>query len=404
MARKMAGWHPKRGPITKIMLPDGCKGDTAPLALGLWYVLTKLNGIWGMSDRAEMKTDFEAAVGLIENNKLAAIKFFSEFVRDHPGDWRGYFYFAACLSNQLAYVDAVKQLERAYDLRPDDPLICFNLGYCHRQTGNLTLAVYFLEKSASLSRWKDPRQVAVLASTLCELGHTDRALSAISRVDHKSASDPILDFYRFIIGGTNKPAESSLGRKLRSLRSNQDAVDYLVSFSMKHDFFRYTIIDDKYYLSQLISTHQKRQGRNPWDYHPETYQLPAESDALASAHGSGSDIHWIVKARNLSGGQAARVVTDPHEFGSAEGSIVQRYISNPYLLEDRKFNLRVYFVVTSLDPLEVRLWNDGIVFIAPQPFSLDPKDLGNPMIHVANLLTSGKELDKFPLAILKGHI
>ncbi len=37
MARKMAEWHPKRGPIAKIMLPDGVKGDTAPLALGLWY-------------------------------------------------------------------------------------------------------------------------------------------------------------------------------------------------------------------------------------------------------------------------------------------------------------------------------------------------------------------------------
>jgi hypothetical protein len=37
MARKMIEWHSKRGPITKIMLSGGGKGDTAPLALGLWY-------------------------------------------------------------------------------------------------------------------------------------------------------------------------------------------------------------------------------------------------------------------------------------------------------------------------------------------------------------------------------
>ena len=37
MARIMAEWHPKHRPITKIMLPDGVKGDTAPWALGLWY-------------------------------------------------------------------------------------------------------------------------------------------------------------------------------------------------------------------------------------------------------------------------------------------------------------------------------------------------------------------------------
>ena len=35
--KKLAEWHPKHGPITKIMLPNGVKGDTAPLALGLWY-------------------------------------------------------------------------------------------------------------------------------------------------------------------------------------------------------------------------------------------------------------------------------------------------------------------------------------------------------------------------------
>ena len=38
MVRKlMTEWHSKRGPITKIMLSDGGKGDTAPLALELWY-------------------------------------------------------------------------------------------------------------------------------------------------------------------------------------------------------------------------------------------------------------------------------------------------------------------------------------------------------------------------------
>ena len=173
---------------------------------------------------------------------------------------------------------------------------------------------------------------------------------------------------------------------------------------MKYDFFRYNVIDDKYYLAKLISGHQERQGRNPWDYHPETFLLPDDGDALTTAHHSGTDIHWIVKARNLSGGQAARVVADPRDSGSDDGMIAQRYIANPFLLEGRKFNLRVYFVITSLKPLEVRLWHDGIVFIAPQPFSLDPEDLANPMVHVANLLISGKELDKFPLSTLKGHI
>ncbi len=37
MARKMTEWPSKRGPITKIMPSDGCKGGAVPLAVGQWY-------------------------------------------------------------------------------------------------------------------------------------------------------------------------------------------------------------------------------------------------------------------------------------------------------------------------------------------------------------------------------
>ena len=49
MVRKMTEWPSKRGPIAKIMLPDGVKGDTAPLALERCTITTKLGVIWGMS-------------------------------------------------------------------------------------------------------------------------------------------------------------------------------------------------------------------------------------------------------------------------------------------------------------------------------------------------------------------
>ena len=37
MTRKMTEWPSKRGPITKIMPSDGCKGDAVPLALNRRY-------------------------------------------------------------------------------------------------------------------------------------------------------------------------------------------------------------------------------------------------------------------------------------------------------------------------------------------------------------------------------
>ena len=50
------------------------------------------------------------------------------------------------------------------------------------------------------------------------------------------------------------------------------------------------------------------------------------------------------------------------------------------------------------------MWHDGVVFIAPQPFSLQSEDLGKATIHIANLLTVGKETSKYPMANIKSHI
>ena len=54
MVRKMTEWPSKRGPIAKIMLPDGVKGDTASLALEPWYDYHEVGchlGNVGLADR-----------------------------------------------------------------------------------------------------------------------------------------------------------------------------------------------------------------------------------------------------------------------------------------------------------------------------------------------------------------
>lgn len=351
-----------------------------------------------------MDVNLDAAVAMIESDKQAAKTAFTRCVRDYPDDWRGYFYLAACLSNQLDYEGAIRHLGEANALSPDDPLIHFNLGYCQRQLGHHVEAVANLETSARIYNWRDPRCTAVLASTFSILGENGKALEAISRARSNGVQHPILDFYQFIIDSANASKNINLKDQLVRHCRDQDVVDYLVAFSMKYDFFRYNILDDKYSLASLIAAYQRQQNLDPWAYHPETYLLPEEADLHCEAAKSNLGSHWIIKARNLSGGQGAHVVKGPVKETQTADRIAQRYITEPYLLEGRKFNLRIYFVIVSTDPLEVHLWRDGVVFIAPQPFSLKPDDLGQATIHIANLLTVGKEAENFPLATIKSHI
>ena len=62
---------------------------------------------------------------------------------------------------------------------------------------------------------------------------------------------------------------------------------------------------------------------------------------------------------------------------------MQEYIEKPLLLEGFKFDLRVYTLVTSCDPLRIFLFHDGLVRLATEKYSLP---------HESNIVRFGRGL------------
>ena len=70
---------------------------------------------------------------------------------------------------------------------------------------------------------------------------------------------------------------------------------------------------------------------------------------------------WILKPPNASCGNGIEVVNDFEDLPKLEEVFcVQRYMKQPLLINAIKFDLRVYVLVTSVDPLRVYLYQEGL--------------------------------------------
>ena len=67
-----------------------------------------------------------------------------------------------------------------------------------------------------------------------------------------------------------------------------------------------------------------------------------------------------------------------------ETTIVQRYITDPMLINGLKFDLRIYVLLSSVDPVRLYIYEDGLVRFATEKFSLDEEHLKDKFRHLTN--------------------
>jgi len=145
-----------------------------------------------------------------------------------------------------------------------------------------------------------------------------------------------------------------------------------------------------------------------YDFHPETFILPADREGLhrtikadianstnVSPAYTGS--MWILKPCASSCGQGIRVMTSQQvlHLQKKKKAVVQRYLSKPYLINGNKFDLRIYVLVTGVDPLRVYIHDEGLTRISTSKYSL--KNLDNKFAHLTNY-SINKNADVFKAA------
>ena len=133
-------------------------------------------------------------------------------------------------------------------------------------------------------------------------------------------------------------------------------------------------------LKRMVST-LRREGASEaaqYDFFPVTYLLPMEYGVFVEDFKRQADKPiWIAKPTGKAQGRGIFLFTDLRDVklwkkasenrGNAkndddedvENYVVQRYITNPYLVGGKKFDLRLYVLVTSYMPLTVWVYRSG---------------------------------------------
>jgi hypothetical protein len=77
-------------------------------------------------------------------------------------------------------------------------------------------------------------------------------------------------------------------------------------------------------------------------------------------------------------------VNDLSQVIYAEQVILQKYMKNPMLYKGFKFDLRIYALLTNMNPLELFIYNEGFARLSSEPFTLNPDSILNNNIHLTN--------------------
>uniref|UniRef100_A0A7M4EIC2 Tubulin tyrosine ligase like 6 n=1 Tax=Crocodylus porosus TaxID=8502 RepID=A0A7M4EIC2_CROPO len=122
-----------------------------------------------------------------------------------------------------------------------------------------------------------------------------------------------------------------------------------------------------------------------FNFFPRTWCLPADYGDLQAYSRSRKYKTYICKPDSGCQGRGIFITKSVKDIKPGEDMICQLYISRPFIIDKFKFDLRIYVLVTSCDPLKIFVYEEGLARFATSTYS-DPSqnNLDDVCMHLTN--------------------
>ena len=142
---------------------------------------------------------------------------------------------------------------------------------------------------------------------------------------------------------------------------------------------------------------------NDYNFFPKTWLLPAEFSDFIRQFNVPSKVNpkqkknpvFIAKPEASCQGRGIFLSRSLDDFDPQEHYVVQKYLTKPFLIDDLKFDLRIYVLVSGISPMRIWIYKEGLCRMATEPYvTPNGANLDNLFMHLTNYAIN-KKSDKF---------
>ena len=177
-------------------------------------------------------------------------------------------------------------------------------------------------------------------------------------------------------------------------------------------------------MQRLLQREQRLEEARKYDFFPSTYVLPVDYGIFVEEFKQTLGAIWIMKPIGKAQGKGIFLFNKLSQVNDwkrdhrwkpdneqAETYVVQRYIHNPLLVGGKKFDLRIYVLVTSYQPLVVYIYRSGFSRFTASRYNTNTENLRDNYLHLTNVAIQKQQPGydagsgcKWPLRSLKLYL